>query len=291
MRRVLGCTALVLVVGLVGGLWGCSDGDRSSSAKPLRCHVGGTMWPVMKRLAKIYETETGQAVEINSAGSGELLAYIKFQKEGDLYVCHDPFLGLLMKKFKMGVDGWVIAELTPVIVVPKGNPKNIASLADLARPDVEVALTDYEHSTLGHLLETIFGKAGIDFQQLIKDKEITTNRSGAYVANLITTGNADAGMVWRAVAHLRPNDLDIVPIPQKHLPTPGLDAVTSATGKSYFLTPVRVTVATLTCAAQPEAAKRFAEFVASDRAGEVLKSFGFTMIETGKEYEDGQAID
>lgn len=288
MRRMLGCGALIIAVGLAVWLWGYSGDGRP---EPLQCHVGGTMRPVVQHLAEIYKAQTGQDVEINSAGSGELLAHIEFQKEGDLYICHDPFLGLLMNKLGMGVDGWVIAELTPVIVVPKGNPKNIASLADLARPDVEVALTDYEYSTLGHLLETIFGKAGIDFQQLIKDKEITTNRSGAYVANLITTGNADAGMVWRAVAHLRPNDLDVVPIPEKHLPTPGVDAVTSATGKSYFLTPVRVTVATLTCAAQPEAAKRFAEFVTSDRAAEVLKSFGFTMIAPGKVYENGQAID
>ena len=288
MRRVLGCGALVLAVGLAVWLWGCSGGG---GPKPLQCHVGGTMRPVVQHLAKIYKAETGQDVEINSAGSGELLAHIEFQKEGDLYICHDPFLGLLMNKLRMGVDGWVIAELTPVIVVAKGNPKNIASLTDLARPEVEVALTDYEYSTLGHLLETIFGKAGIDFQQLIKDKEITTNRSGAYVANLIATGNADAGMVWRAVAHLRPNSLDVVPIPEKHLPTPGVDAVTSATGKSYFLTPVRVTVATLTCAAQPEAAKRFAEFVTSNRAAEVLRDFGFTMIAPGKVYENGRAID
>lgn len=248
------------------------------------------MWPVMKHLARIYETETGQAVEMNSGGSGELLAYIELQKEGDLYVCHDPFLDILMKKFKMGVDGWVLAELTPVIVVRNGNPKNILGLGDLARPDVEVALTDYERSTLGRMLKTIFGKAGIDLDQLNKDKKIMTNKSGGYVANLVTTGNADAAMCWRAVAQLRLDDLDVVPIPEEHLPTPGVDGVTSATGKSYFLTRVRVTIATLTCAAQSEAAERFAEFVASDRAGEVLTNFGFTMTETGKVYENGQAI-
>jgi len=281
----------VLAVGLLAGLWGCSDSDRSSSPGPLRCHVGGTMWPVMKHLARIYEAETGQAVEINSAGSGELLAYIELQTEGDLYVCHDPFLDILMKKFKMGVDGWVLAELTPVIVVQKGNPKNIASLGDLTRPDVEVALTDYERSTLGRMLKTIFGKAGIDLDQLNKDKKIATNKSGGHVANLVTTGNADAAMCWRAVARLRLDDLDVVPIPEEHLPTPGVDAVTSATGNAYPLTPVRVTVATLTCAAQPEAAGKFAEFVASDRAGKVLKSFGFTIIAPGKMYENGQAID
>ena len=57
---------------------------------PLICHVGGTMRPVITELAKIYEEKTGQPVEINSAGSGELLAHIELHKRGDVYVSHDP---------------------------------------------------------------------------------------------------------------------------------------------------------------------------------------------------------
>ena len=72
------------------------------------------------------------------------------------------------------------------------------------------------------------------------------------------TGNADATIVWNAVANLRPEKLDVVRI-DKHLPAPNVDAVTSATGKSYVLTPMRVTVATLTCSEHAKAAKKFAE--------------------------------
>ncbi|MEA2012870.1 MAG: substrate-binding domain-containing protein, partial [Verrucomicrobiota bacterium] len=119
----------------------CSKQEKSNSTKktskspaaqekPLICHIGGTMRPVVAKLAKLYEKKTGQRIEINAAGSGELLAYIENQQHGDLYVCHDPFLDILMKKFHMGVDGWLMAELTPVIVVQKGNPKNIKGIMD-----------------------------------------------------------------------------------------------------------------------------------------------------------------
>ena len=245
------------------------------------------MRPVMEKLAGMYEQRTGQKVEINTAGSGELLAHIDSHREGDLYVCHDPFLDILMKKFRLGVDGWVLAELTPVIVVQKGNPKNIHGLADLTRPGLELWLTDYKRSTLGRMLKTIFTKAGIDFERF---KDTPTNKSGGYVANMVKTRNADAAICWNAVAHLRTDALDIEPIAKEHLPVPGVDTVTSATGRDYYLTPVRVTVATLKCAEQPRAAAGFAEFIASREAAEVFKDFGFTVSQSRKKYENGREI-
>ncbi len=279
----------VLVFVVLSVVFGCRD-EEPSATEPLICHVGGTMRPVMLHLAETYEAETGRPVEVNSAGSGELLAHIELQETGDLYVCHDPFLDILMKKVGMGVDGWTVAELTPVIVVAEGNPKNIQGLADLARDDVDLALTDFEHSTLGHMLPTIFRTVGIDVRELVKQKDVQINKSGGYVANLVKTGNADAAMVWNAVGRLREDALDVVEIPSEHLPTPGVDTLTSATGKAYALTPVRVTLATLTCARQPEAAQAFAEFVSSDRGAKAFAEFGFTVRPAAKGYEDGKPV-
>lgn len=262
---------------------------HTAGDEPLVCHVGGTMSSVIAELAKMYEKKTGQAIEINSAGSGELLAHIELHKRGDVYISHDPFLDILMQKYKMGVDGWLLAELTPVIAVRKGNPKNIQGLKDLTRDDVELILTDYEGSTLGRMLSTIFSKAGIDFDKLNETKKIITNRSGGYAANFVMTGNADATMVWNAVAHLRSDKLDIIYI-NRQLPVPYVDAVTSATGITYKVTPVRVTAATLTCSDKPVAATKFLEYLASQEANKVFKEFGFTICPTVKLYENGNAI-
>jgi len=273
---------------LVATLAGCGRQEKpEASATPLICHVGGTMRPVMEELAKAYQQRTGQAVEINSAGSGELLAHIELQKSGDVYVCHDPFGDVLMAK-GLGVDGWTVAGLVPVIVVQKGNPKNIRGLADLARDDVEVILTDYQRSTLGRMLPTIFAKAGIDLAELDRRKAIETNKSGGYVANKVKMRNADAAIVWNAVGHLRLDGVDIVPITGEHLPTPGIDTVTAATGPQYLLTPVRVTAATLTCSTRPAAAAAFAEFVTGDEAHEVFRQFGFRVIPVRREYAKGK---
>jgi molybdate transport system substrate-binding protein len=248
------------------------------------------MTPVVTEIAKMYEEKTGQAVEINSAGSGELLAHIDLHKRGDVYVSHDPFLDILMQKFGQGVDGYLLAELTPVIAVRKGNPKNIKGLKDLTRDDVELILTDYKGSSLGRMLGTIFGKAGIDFDKLNETKKIHTNRSGGYAANFVMTDNADATMVWDAVAHLRADKLDVVRI-DGHLPVPHVDAVTSATGVTYKLTPMRVTAATLRCSQNAGAAAKFLEYLASEEANKVFGEFGFTTHGSAKLYEDGKAIE
>jgi molybdate transport system substrate-binding protein len=242
---------------------------------PLICHVGGTMLPVIEELARQYREATGEALELNTGDSGSLLALIETQKQGDLYVCHDPFLEMLMNR-RLGVDAWTVAELTPVIAVPKGNPQGIRGLQDLARPEIELFLTDYEYSTLGRLLPTLFGKAGIDFAELNRRKTINTHRSGSQAANVVQMGNADATIVWNAVVALRAGALEAIPI-TACLPQPYVDTLTSATGKAYRLMPVRVTVATLACSAQPDRAKAFARFIAGSERQEVFRRLGYTV--------------
>ena len=83
-----------------------------------------------------------------------------------------------------------------MIVVQKGNPKNIRGIKDLTRKDVSLILTDYEKSTLGRILSTIFKKAGIDFDAFNKSKKIETHRSGGFAANSVKMGKFDASIVW-----------------------------------------------------------------------------------------------
>ncbi|MBL8027512.1 MAG: substrate-binding domain-containing protein, partial [Fibrobacteres bacterium] len=90
--------------------------------EPILCYVGGTMRPAMEELVKTYEAKTGKKVLVDYSGSGELIVKIKQTKKGDLFVAHDPFHAQVMKE-GLGVKGWMIASVVPVIVVQKGNPK------------------------------------------------------------------------------------------------------------------------------------------------------------------------
>lgn len=281
---------LKLIIFLMLALFINCDKNNLEKSVPLKCHVGGTMQPIMKHIAKLYEKETGVKVEINSAGSGELLAHIKSTGNGDVYVSHDPFIDILMNKWKLGEDGWHIANIEPVIVVQKGNPKNIKTLDDFKREDVKVILTDYKLSSLGQMLPTIFKKAGIDFDELNKTKKIITNKSGGYSANYVKMGNADVAIVWNAVWKLREDALDFINI-KNCLPQPYIDAITSASGVKHKLMPMRVTVASLKCSKRPEDAKKFSEYIASEKINKVIRDYNYSMVETKKIYEKGNVVE
>jgi molybdate transport system substrate-binding protein len=273
------------LVGLVAGLGllvGC--GHRQRNKEPLLCYVSGTMRPALEALAKDYEKQTGQRVELDYAGSGELLIKIGQTRRGDLYICHDPFMAAaelqgFVKK------SWVLASVTPVIVVPKGNPKHIKGLRDLARPGMRVVLTHAEYSTTGHLVARMTEKAGIKLGSNV----VSRTRGGGAAANAVMLGTADAAIVWDAVAYLRREKLDAVPIEPDVRLKRGVDAITTATFKRIEMAYIKVSMATLTVSKQPTTAEKFAEFVAAAKNRKVWDSFGFSPPDKSREKPDAKS--
>ena len=262
-RRWVLCAVLLAVTG-------CGKTD-SKEQGDLLCYVGGTMRPAMEALARTYEAETGQHVKIDYSDSGQLLVKIETTGRGDLYVCHDPFLAALKK---LGRGGWVVASLTPTIAVPKGNPKGIHGLKDLAQPGIRLGLTHAQYSTLGHINPVMFDKTGL--REKIEANVKTRTRSGGEAANAVALGHLDAAIVWNAVIFARRDKLDAVDIAPEHRPDPKVDAVTTATFGRIDRSCVGVTVATLACSTMPEATDAFARFVCSPRGRQVFAEHGFS---------------
>lgn len=231
------------------------------------------MRPPLEELAGLYEEETGERILIDYGDSGELLIRIRVARRGDLYVCHDPFANALMKQ-KLGAQVWTVASLQPVIVVPKGNPKRILGLRDLAREGIRLGLTDERYSTLGHLCPVMFDRVGLRDQ--IEKNVVTRQRMGGQIANMVEIGSLDAGMAWDAVVHARLDKLDAVPIEPEYRLRPGVDAVSTATFGHVDQSYIRVTIAVLSCSRRQRAARNFAEFVASERGQAVFDRHGFS---------------
>jgi ABC-type molybdate transport system substrate-binding protein len=78
------------------------------------------------------------------------------------------------------------------------------------------------------------------------------------------------------VAALRADALEVLSI-GAYLPRPYVDTVTSATGKTYRLAPVRVTVSTLACSSRQDRAAAFARFVAAPERRDVFRRQGYTV--------------
>jgi molybdate transport system substrate-binding protein len=255
---------------------GYAEGEPQEA---LYCYVGGTMYPVMQELAHVYEQETGVAVQLDKAGSGENFLKIKEggkTREGakaDLNVMHAPYLDPLLEQ-GLGHEGWVVAGIAPVIAVPPGS-KKVKSLTDLAKPGVQVGLTDAMYSTLGHILPTYFARAGIAEQMEEKEDAgmVVRKRSGGDICNDVVLGRLDACVVWNAVAKLR--DVDVVQIEEEYKPDKA-DAIASPTLGAMRMRVVRVSICTLTNSDQPNTARTFARFVDSPRGREIFDEYGFS---------------
>ena len=151
---------------------GCND-SKSTSADPntgpkaagagksLVCYVSTTMRASMEELARLHEARTGVKVGIEVADARALIAKIETSHEADLFVCHDPFLAMLVGKGIETRKAWAVASVKPMIAVPKGNPKKIGGLEDLARSGLRVGVTDANNSISGHIVTLMWQKAGI----------------------------------------------------------------------------------------------------------------------------------
>jgi molybdate-binding protein len=93
------------------------------------------------------------------------------------------------------------------ILVQKGNPKNIATVADLARPGMKIVNRSLNTGTR-LLLDKELKKAGISGEK-IEGYETEVSRH-LDVGLAILTGRADAGPAIRAVAKLL--DIDFMPL-------------------------------------------------------------------------------
>lgn len=278
---------LLLVPILLSAAISCRRGEDAAGTDSLngkgaalRILVGGTMRPAMEALIKQYTAKTGQKIEMDNGDSGELMIRIEQTRSGDIYVCHDPFLASLQKK-RLADAYWTVASLKPIIAVPKGNPKNIAGFRDLARPGMKVIFTDPVYSTAGHIVTRMMERSGLSGS--IESNVVSRTRSGGQAANAVGLGTADAAIVWDAVAFLRRDKLDTVSIEPDIAMKKDVDAITSATFGRIDMDYIRVTLCTLRCSKNLEAARAFAKFAASNEARKTWDSLGYSPVDDSRQ--------
>lgn len=259
------------------------SGCGGKETPDLYAYVGGTMRPAMEELAKMYEKDTGLRIYLDCAGSGENMIKAKTTGKGDIYVAHDPFHNAMIIK-DLADEGWHVGAIKPMIAVAKGNPKNIEGLKDLTQEGISLVLTDPEYSTTGHIVDVMVKKAGLT--EAIKKNIKTRKRGGSEAANDVMLGHADAAIVWDAVLHVRKDKLDVVDVAAEYRPQPEVDAVTSPTFGDIDMSCIRVTVDLLKSSEHPKRARKFAEFIASEKARKVWKDFGFSVPEKAKHLTD-----
>jgi len=199
---------------LLVALSGCTEGGQ----KTITAFVGSASKPPMEEAAAAFEKETGIKVYLNFGGSGTMLSQIELSRSGDLYIPGSPdFMAKAEGKDVIDPSSVKkIAYLIPVIAVRHGNPENIQSLADLAKPGIEVGIGNPQAVCVGLYAIEIF-----DHNHLLADigRNIVVNaESCERTATLISLKSVDAVIGWDVFHYWDKEKIDVIYIGADQLP-------------------------------------------------------------------------
>ncbi len=216
---------------------------------------GAALQPAMDVIAETYYRRTGVRVDFAYAGAQMLLGQLAYSRRGDLYMPGEAFWVDQAAKRGLVKETRTVCWFLPVIMVPEGNPKNIRTVQDMAKPGVRVGIGHPTALAIGPVTRRIMQRAGV--WEAVQKNVIMQAGCIPELANAVAMKAADAGILWDACAEMVEEHVDIVKI------DPELNEV------------AEVTLATLTVSQHPEEARKFMEFVASEEAAAIFEERGF----------------
>lgn len=211
MRRF----AVSVIIAAVVILCGCgvkSSEESDSDAKELLLYCGAGIRPPVDELVEVFGRLYGVKIAIDYAGSEVLLSKIKLGRRGDLYMPGDSYYIEQAAGAGLIFSQKTVCYFVPVILVQKGNPKNIHSLPDFLRSGLKLGLGDPNACAVGRKTLEVFAKNNISWTDVEKNVaflSMTVNELGMQ----IQARSLDAVIVWDAVARYYANYGDQVPIP------------------------------------------------------------------------------
>lgn len=266
--------AFALLASIVGCVHLHHPTPRPTRPPSLLCYAGINMRRPVEEIARQFTADTGVAVTVEVNDPRPLVDKIEVQATADNFVCHDPFLPILIDHGIAPAHAYTAASLTPMIAVKKGNPLNIRSIADMARPGVRVGLTERSVMT-GNIARLMSKKAGVEsaFAANVRGEY----SAGRQLAEALIRDEIDAGLIWNIVIFNNRDKLEAVDVPAAIRPQRGIDAeVFSPELGDVELDYVRITVAALAGSRHPAEADAFARYVASPAGAKVFAAYGFS---------------
>ncbi|MCV7084465.1 molybdate ABC transporter substrate-binding protein [Mycolicibacter hiberniae] len=201
-RSVCGAVAAMLV----GGLTACSSGPAGSS---ITVFAAASLEPVFIELATRFGADhPGVTVAFNFAGSSDLATQLVQGARADVFASANTTQMDNIAQADL-LDGAAVpfATNTLVIVTEPGNPHAVGSLADLAAPGLSVVVCQVP-VPCGAATRTVAEVAGVALHPVSEEPSVTD------VLNKVTTGQADAGVVYRTEAQHAADKVTTVEFPE-----------------------------------------------------------------------------
>lgn len=196
------------------------------------------------------EQNPGVDVVLNFGGSSTLAEQIVQGAPADVFAAANPQTMTTVVDASLATEQTIFVTNTLEIVVPAWNPGGVTGLADLARPELAIALCAQE-VPCGAATEQAFAAAGLVAAPDTLEQDVKA------VLTKVRLGEVDAGIVYRTDVKAAGGDVVGIPFDEAE------DVVND------------YPISTLTDAPNPKPAKAFVEFVLSDAARSVFDETGF----------------
>ncbi|PFG39330.1 molybdate transport system substrate-binding protein [Georgenia soli] len=227
-------------------------GARDGRATELTVFAAASLADVAEQVsAVVEEQDPGVTVSISPAGSSDLVAQILAGAPADVLVTADETT--MGRAVEAGAveEPTVVALNHPVLVVPAGNPAGVTGLDDSLQDAVLVVCAP--QVPCGAAAADLAGRAGVTLSPASEELSVTD------VLGKVTSGQADAGIVYATDARRAGDAVETVPVA-------GADQVTN-----------RYPAAVVTGTAAPAAAQAWISTFTGAEGRRILADAGFVL--------------
>jgi molybdate transport system substrate-binding protein len=260
MRRVC-VTASFLSLIVVTNMTGCSSQSpsasqsasaRQPSAASIVVFAAASLKPTFTLLAGKFQTDNpGANVDFDFAGSSDLATQLTQGAAADVFASADNAqMDTVAKAGLTATDPVNFASNTLVIVTAPGDPKQIRSFADLAKPGLKIVVCQ-QPVPCGAATQRIEDHTGVHLNPVSEEPAVSD------VLTKVTSGEADAGLVYVTDARHAGNKVATVTFPE------------SAGAVNVY------PIAVLKRSSQPALAQKFVDLVTGATGQQVLNQAGF----------------
>jgi molybdate transport system substrate-binding protein len=253
---VIACVAAVAAV-LALVVAGCGSPQQGS---PTSAAVGGKLIvfaaaSLKKSFTQIGEQfkadNPGSGIEFSFAGSSDLVTQLTQGAPADVFASADTKnMDKAAQADLLSGNPVDFASNTLTIVVAPGNPDKVASLRDLTAPGLSVVVCAPQ-VPCGSATEKVEKASGVQLNPVSEESQVTD------VLNKVTSGQADAGLVYVSDARAAGNAVTAVGFPEA--------------GQAVNTYPI----ASLKQSTKPELARRFVDLVTGEEGQKILAADGF----------------
>jgi molybdate transport system substrate-binding protein len=240
-------TAMVLTV-----ISGCGSSEQPANSAKVMVFAAASLKKAFTDIGEEFKTENpGASVEFSFAGSSDLATQLTQGAPADVFASADS---KNMDKAKqaglLAGDPVNFASNTLTIAVAPGNPKRITSFKDLTQQGLSVVVCAPQ-VPCGSAAQKVERATGVTLSPVSEESSVSD------VLNKVTTGQADAGLVYVTDAKGVGDTVAEVPLPE------------AAGAVNTYL------IAVLKGSQNAELARKFADFVTGASGQKFLTAAGF----------------